>query len=79
MTDPYEGALAHRNLPDGRVLVVYNMIYNVRLCIGPQNAEWYDRAWCYEKPDHIADAMVALETWDGKDTPPGTWIKEVGT
>lgn len=74
----YEGAFAHRDLPDGRVLVLYEMIYNVRLCIGPQGSEGYDTGWCYDKSD-FREAMDVLGTWDGKGTPPGPVKKEVGS
>ncbi len=76
--DWYEGAVAHRDLPDGRVLVLYEMIFNVRLCVGPQNEPWYDRGFCYDKADR-RDALVALASWDGNGTPPGKVKKEVGT
>lgn len=74
----YEGALAHRDLDDGRVLVLYPMIFTVRLCVGPQDVGWYDRAWCY-LPEKTGDAVAALEGWDGNGEPPGGWHKEVGT
>lgn len=77
-SERYEGALAHRDLPDGRVLVLYEMIYNWRLCIGPQGDEGYERGWCYPK-ERVVDALLALHEWDGAGTPPGEWIKEVGT
>lgn len=77
-TDLYPGAFAHRDLPDGRVLVLYEMIFNYRLCIGAQGDEGYDRAWCYDKTN-LPHALAALVTWDGNGTPPGDWKKEVGT
>ncbi len=73
----YPGAFAHRNLDDGRVLVLYRMIFTFRLCLGPQGEPSYDRAWCYE-PAHFADALIAMGEWDGAGTPPGEWKKEVG-
>lgn len=76
--ESYLGALAHRDLPDGRVLVLYPMLFgNTRLCVGPQNEGFYDRGWCYQSAA-IIDALTALATWDGVDVPPGDWIKEVG-
>lgn len=78
-SDPYLGAIIHRDLDDGRVLVLYPMLFgNVRLCVGPQRGYGYDRGFCYQEPARF-DALMALATWDGNDVPPGDWIKEVGT
>lgn len=74
----YEGAIGYRNLDDGRVVVLYPMIFNVRLVIGPQNEPFYDAGWCYDR-DRVVDALYALEHWDGSGAPPGVWKKEVGT
>lgn len=77
MADPY--AYAHRDLPDGRTITVYQMIFTWRLCIGQTDDDvGYDRAWCYE-PRFKADMEDALHTWDGEGDPPGRWLKEVGT
>lgn len=77
-TNPYPGSVAHRDLDDGRVLVLYPMLFgNMRLCVGPQDEGWYDRGWCYQET-HRLDALAALASWDGADVPPGIWIKEVG-
>lgn len=78
VTDWYAGSIAHRDLDDGRVIVLYEMIFNVRVCVGPQNVGWYDRGFCYDKTKRM-DALIALATWDGNGTPPGEWKKEVGT
>ncbi|MDM0110220.1 hypothetical protein QTH97_35385 [Variovorax sp. J22R24] len=32
----------------------------------------YQRRYCYE---HGADARAALAAWDGREHPPGPWIK----
>lgn len=72
---PYEGALLVRDLDDGRVIVVYPMIFNDRLCIGPSGERSYDRGWCYPKGGAALEA--ALE-WDGTAAPPGPVIKEAG-
>lgn len=72
----YPGALYQRELDDGRVIVVYQMFYNARICIGPANEPTYDDAWCY--PDQ-ATALKAAAEWDGEGDPPVGWIKQVGT
>lgn len=73
----YEGALGWRNLEDGRVIVLYPMIYTWRLCVGQQMDGGYDRGWCYPKGS-LAPALIALAHWDGNDDPVDGWIKEVG-
>ncbi len=78
MSVAYAGAHAHRELADGRDLIVYEMIYTWRLCVGQRDAGNYDRAWCYE-PRFYNDVVAALSTWDGRGDPPGRWLKEVGT
>lgn len=75
----YQGALCHRDLDDGRVLVLYPMLFTWRLCLGWQGDAGYTRAWCYP-PERLADAINAQGRWDGNTAdPPGRWIKEVGT
>lgn len=71
------GSLAHRDLDDGRVLVLWEMIFNVRLCIGPQGFGVYDDGWCYAKADRV-HALVDLASWDGAGDPPGPWVKRAG-
>lgn len=76
--DPYLGAIAHRDLDDGRVLVLYPMLFgNLRLCVGPQNEGWYDKGWCYQEPQR-RDALTDFATWDGVGDPPGDWHKVAG-
>lgn len=78
MSEKPEGAMGHRDLDDGLMLTLYQMMFTYRLCVGPQGEGFYDRAWCYE-PRFVDDVIEALTTWDGKGDPPGRWLKEVGT
>lgn len=71
-TDLYEGSLAVRTLEDGRVVVLYPMIYTTRLCIGPAESPCYDDAWCY--PD-VGTGLLAFATWDGEGDPPEGWTR----
>lgn len=77
MMNPRPDSLAYRALDDGMELVLYPMIFNVRLCIGAQGESCYDDAWCYARED-TALALGALQTWNGEGTPPGPIIKRVG-
>lgn len=78
MTDRLkEGTLMQRPLGDGRELVVHKMMFTYRLCIGSEDGAEYDDAWCY---DHISDALLACEEWDGVgDDPPHGWHRHIGT
>jgi hypothetical protein len=79
MSEYYEGSLSQRDLPNGKVLVIYQMLFTYRLCVGWQgDMTGYSRAWCYE-PRFMIEAFDALATWDGDGDPPGRWLKEVGT
>ena len=60
----------------GMGFVVYNMLFNDRVCLGPKDGDFYDRGFCFPKGGY---ATVACLTWDGTGDPPGPWIKEVGT
>lgn len=73
---PYPGAIYHRELPDGRVIVIYPQIFTTRLCIGPAKGQTYDDAWCYHHPDV---ALVAASQWDGQNDPPDGWHRHIGT
>lgn len=73
------GYLYRRELDDGREIVVYEMLFTLRLCVGPVG-EGYERAWCYEpSPKYGVTALEAAIVWDGEGDPPDGWIKEVGT
>lgn len=73
----YAGTLAERELPDGRVIVVYPLIMGTaRVCIGPAGADFYDDAWCYATP---VEAIAACEAWDGEGDPPVGWFRHIGT
>ena len=61
---------------DGMELVVYDMLFNHRICVGPKDTDFYERGFCFPKGGH---AVIACATWDGTGDPPGPWIKEVGT
>jgi hypothetical protein len=63
-----------RKLDDGKWIGVMRMLYTTGLCYGlaPEGYEW---RYCYE---HAADALLALEEWDGAGDPPGPWLKVKG-
>jgi len=72
----YDGALGWRDLPDGRVLVLYPTPFTYRLCLGPQDGRSYECAWSFQR-DQLAEAMNALQNWDAVGKPPGRWVREV--
>lgn len=64
MTEPIQV----KEMPDGRALFVYRMIFNARLCLGDPEASFYDDFWCYATPEM---AVAAGEAWDGEGEPEG--------
>lgn len=72
----YAGSLYEKELADGRVIVVYRMLYTTRICIGPSGWQVYDDFWCYEAE---LLALAAAASWDGEGDPADGWIKHGGT
>lgn len=70
------GALYTRELDDGREIVVYQMLFTARVCIGPAGAPHYDDAWCY---DTAAQAIEAAKIWDGEGDPPVGWHRHIAS
>lgn len=69
----YEGAIAVRKLNDGRVLVLYPLLWgNVRLTLGPTEDIGYDDFWEYP-PKELYTALAAMVHWDGTGDPPDGW------
>jgi hypothetical protein len=70
--------VAVRPLADGRELTIQRMGPGWgRLTVGPRPSHGhYDDAWDY--PTH-ADALNAMEAWDGHGDPPDGWIRNLLT
>jgi hypothetical protein len=58
-------------LLEGKICGLLPMCFTTGLTVGIDSFGC-ERRYCFERP---ADAMVALEAWDGKDHPTGPWIK----
>jgi len=67
-----EGYHRCRQLPSGVVIGVMPMFVTCGLFVGIDRTG-YSRRYCYE---HAADAIAAVDAWDGVGDPPGPWIKE---
>lgn len=61
-----------RTLPSGEVAGLFPFMFTVGLCVG-FNAFGYRTRFCFESE---AEALAALEAWDGTGFPPGWWIKQ---
>ncbi len=72
----YEGSLYQRELDDGRIIVVYPMLFTARLCIGPSDSPCYADAWCFNDP---ISAIIAAAQWDGDGDPPDGWHRHIGS
>lgn len=68
-----DAPIAHRVLPDGRVLEAWQYLFNVRVTLAePRDAAiGYSDCWCYATAPL---AVAVVETWDGEGEPDG-WIK----
>jgi hypothetical protein len=72
-----DGAIAYRDLGDGRELVVYPQVFNIRLTIGPNTGPGtFEDAWDYATD---AEAVGACRAWDGRGDPPGRWLRNLNT
>lgn len=70
------GLLAHREVPGRGDCAVQRFIYTCGLLVGLELNPFtndYKARYCYET---AAEAIHALDTWDGTGDPPGDWIKE---
>ena len=73
-TEPEYGLLASRSLPDARMLGVEPLTYGAaRLCIGPENGQWWEDFWDYGT---AAEALVAFRKWDpAQAAEPSGWVR----
>ena len=72
----YPGSLYERKLADGRVIVVYRLLFGcARLCIGPDDGLTIDDEWHYESGD---EAIFASAVWDGEGEP-SQWHRHPGS
>lgn len=55
----------------GLLCAILRFNFTTALVVGLDDAG-YQRRYCYE---HREDARAALWVWDGRDHPPGPWIK----
>lgn len=64
-----------RKVPSGEWIAFTRFLFTWGLVIGLDDVGYRCR-WCYATR---AEAMAALESWDGVgDDPPGRWIKQKG-
>lgn len=68
------GYVSPRQLPDGRWVAVCQYFYTAGLVVDC-TALGYAYRYCYGA---MADALMAVKTWDGHGDPPGPWIKLKG-
>lgn len=63
----YPESLYERKLDDGRVIVVYPLLFgNARLCVGPDDGLTIDDEWHYESS---MLACMAADLWGGEGEP----------
>lgn len=76
----YEDAafLFHKELEGQGEIGVMKMMFTMALCchISTDTSKLpYQYRYCYENPSECINDYL---TWDGKDHPPGNWIKRKG-
>lgn len=64
------GAIALRELDDGREISAVRMMFTWRLCIGPAGESTIDDFYCYGDMGEVLNACLS---WDGEGDPPGRW------
>jgi len=60
---------------EGNVCGLHEFAFTTGLMVGLSESS-YERRYCFE---HAADAIKAIDNWNGKDHPGGPWIKCKGT
>lgn len=61
-----------RLMEDGTWLAIQRMIFYWALTVVEDSTTWRT----YYSYNNLADALVAMTTWDGKGDPPGPWMKQ---
>jgi hypothetical protein len=69
---------AWRDLPDGRTVVWYEMLFNYRIVIGSTGDRRFDDGWCYAA-NKFVECLEAVTNWDGNGDPPNGWHKQLST
>lgn len=68
-----EGALYHRNLPDGRDITLYkHHAWQYALCVGKQSSGEIDQSFYYRSRDV---ALAAAKQWQGDGDAPIGWFR----
>ena len=63
-----------REIPGRGITGIFRFVFTTGIVTGIDEFG-YTRRWCYE---NHADAVQALNTWNGEGDPPGDWIKSKG-
>jgi hypothetical protein len=71
------GYLVPTPLPNGRWMAILPLMFTYAIVTGRTgDTSGYDNRWCYPT---LAQAVVAIATWDGMGDPPDGWIRQPGT
>ena len=68
------GYFEPRVLPTGELAALNKFLFTVGILAGIDEFSYRCR-WCFESAEA---ASRALQAWDGRDDPPGPWIKQKG-
>lgn len=71
------GAIAFRDLGDGRAVWIYPMLYTFKIAIGPVDSPGYSDHWCYKD---LKSVVSAFALWEPSTEPePGGWVRHPPT
>jgi hypothetical protein len=71
------GAIAFRDLGDGRGVWIYPMLYTFKIAIGPIGSLGYDDDWCYKDLESV---VAAFALWEPSTEPePSGWVRHPST
>jgi hypothetical protein len=71
------GAIAFRDLGDGRGIWIYPMLYTFKIAIGPVGVPWFDNGWCYKDLECV---VAAFALWEPSTEPePLGWVRHPST
>ena len=71
------GAIAFRDLGDGRAVWIYPMLYTFKIAIGPVDSPGYSDHWCYKDLESVVSAFAL---WEPSTEPePGGWVRHPPT
>ena len=77
LTEEGEPYREYTVIPGKGLCALCPFIFTIGIITGITEDTAYEDRYCYPR-EYAADAIIALKTWDGKEHPPGNWVKYKG-